>query len=328
MHQLQYLNISSGRINVHNLKFFSLTQFTLLITFLFFSFSSKDLYSSSTEYNLDHYQSNREDFSSVERELLFLKGEKQEFQSRLNRLRAKISQNQQTFLSDNLRFKENTLDLENPSLETQPENVSPIEETISPVSQEAQPTLTSNKDQSRSFEGVYFIPFLGLSIPGELSWKTPLGQEYEIDQNSGFSFGADVGYQWKYIYSSFGALFNRSNLNAIQTGGPKITYEGTENLLNMDFNLGARFQINHFTTFNLGIGLGGCFQQFSSTFAKVLEHQDYDFLGTYNFHTSLGFQPGDHWYLGLGYKLLRSNEMEFYTARNLHIFQFFGTYLF
>jgi len=328
MHGLQGRDISAGRINGYYLKVVGNPLLTRLVSFLFFSFSSKDLYSSSTEYNLDLYQNNRDDFSSVERELLFLKGEKQEFQSRLNQLRAKISQNQQTFLSDNLRFKENTLDLENSPLETQPENFSPIDETIPPVSQETQLTATDNKDQSRSFEGVYFIPFLGLSIPGELSWKTPLGQEYEIDQNSGFSFGADVGYQWKYIYSSFGALFNRSSLNAIQTGGPKITYEGTENLLNMDFNLGARFQINHFTTFNLGIGLGGCFQQFSSTFAKVLEHQDYDYLGTYNFHTSLGFQPGDHWYMGLGYKLLRSSEMEFYTARNLHIFQFFGTYLF
>lgn len=287
----------------------------------------------------NQYSQNSNDFlytsssNSLENDLLYFDEEKKDFQTRLNRLRERINSNRDFFTSERLNFGNHSAEEANFNNEEFSRNEvsskSPeVEKNDTIHAKEESPVEVPANRSSKSFSGVYFIPFLGASIPGELSWKTPLGKKHKIDQDLGFSLGADVGYQWKYLYSSIGATFNRSSLNAIEIGGPKISYEGTEYLLNMDFNLGARFNLNRFTTFNLGVGLGGCFQQFSSTFAKALDHEDYDLLGTYNFHTSLGFKPGDHWFFALGYKLLHTTELEFYTARNLHILQISGTYIF
>ena len=153
------------------------------------------------------------------------------------------------------------------------------------------------------FDGVYFVPFWASLIRVIYLGKLHLERDTRLIRSRVFH-GSRCWISME-VYSSFGALFNRSSLNAIETGGPKVTYEGTEYLLNMDINLGARFYLNDFTTWTLGLGVGGSFQQFSSTFAKVLNHQDYGFSGTANFHTSLGFLPSENWYFGIGYKLMR-----------------------
>jgi len=252
----------------------------------------------------------------------------QEFQNELFSFRKKLESTRKKF-SESLIISDNSNFTYQSSSKVPAEQIDEPNEQLTKIVHHVN---QSNNDEAISknyaINGMYIVPFGGYTFCNDLKWKSPLGQEFNINQDSGFIFGVGLGYQWDLFLSSFDFSFSQTKLQSIDLGGPKLSFVGNQNLFNFEYTAGLRFRPSESTFIGLQGHLGCSFQDISVTMANVQNHNDFDLTYALGIGVEFGFLPTESLFIGLGYKFSKLGELEFYSSRFIHSIKLSGSYVF
>ena len=220
----------------------------------------------------------------------------------------------------------------------------PIKEsTRSPISLPQKPMPISNdeiyfaqvdtenqeNEQTESNRGLYFMPFYGFSIghEGAVTLNTTIPNYEPLDSETGSSYGLRVGYSWKYFYLEERVGINSMDLNnEITTIGGIGHTIGELKSLSFQQALGAKIPLSEKIFFNLGIGVGLSQMKFNYSIlapdgsnipSKNLE----DWALSYDAIFGLEFYPFSHLMAGINYRWSRIEEIDHFSAHDLHLIE-------
>ena len=190
-----------------------------------------------------------------------------------------------------------------------------------PFQPESQFESTSH---SKSQIGFYILPFIALQNPGDFAYKSPLG-ELEIDHDIGFSTGWRVGIEGTHLFLDTEFSYIRNQFKSLQNVA--LRFEGEAEGFSFLINTGAKIKISERVNFILGGGFGGMNQEIGFDLSSNLKEEE-STLFSYQVFTGINFAMAEHLRVGLRYRWMRVGEMEFFTARDLHLAELSLGYVF
>ena len=220
----------------------------------------------------------------------------------------------------------------------------PIKEsTQSPISLRQKPIPISNdeiyfaqvdtenqeNEQTESNRGLYLIPFYGFSIGysgmGTIN-KPFFFWDIDFESDTGSSYGLRVGYSWKYFYLEERVGFNSMEFKNDSISGA-TSLSGELKSLSFQQALGAKIPLSKKIFFNLGIGVG--MTQKESEYSII--HQEdsavvdsdnlKDWALSYDAIFGLEFYPFSHLMAGINYRWSRIEEIDHFSAHDLHLIE-------
>ena len=105
------------------------------------------------------------------------------------------------------------------------------------------------------------------------------------------------------------------------------SFSGEAKGLGVHLSGGLRLHFNNLVAWVLGGGLGGVDQDISFHLANLPVMED-EFLLSYQIFTGLELRAFEHAVLGLRYRWLRVNEMDLFSARDMHLTELSLGYIF
>lgn len=176
--------------------------------------------------------------------------------------------------------------------------------------------------------GLYLVPFAGFSIghDGAVSLNTTAPNYEPLDSETGSSYGLRIGYSWKYFYVEERVSINSMDLNnkiTLTTGDTGYT---TGELKSLSFQqaLGAKIPLSEKIFFNLGIGVGLSqkklnYSLFAPNGANIFSENLKDWALSYDAIFGLEFYPFSHLMAGINYRWSRIEEIDYFSAHDLHL---------
>ena len=201
-------------------------------------------------------------------------------------------------------------------------------ETVSEKSVNNQ--FESNPLSSHRKIGFYVLPFVALQSPGDFRHK-PL--DMLIEQEMGFSTGWRVGLQGPHFFIEGELAYSRNKLRGlvdIPGIGPPfspVKASGESEGFGVLLNAGGNFKMSDQASVLIGVGFGAVNQEIGFDLSTNLIEEE-SMLFSYQFFTGLNFALAEHLQLGLRYRWMRVGEMEFFTARDLHLAELALGYVF
>lgn len=204
-----------------------------------------------------------------------------------------------------------------------PKNFTPevfAEEPVPSQKKSQSSSIYRSKDQI----GFYILPFVALQTPGEFSYKFSFGN-VEIDQDLGFSTGWRVGVEGPYLFLDAEFSYHRNKFQSLQD--IPLPFKGEAEGFSFLINTGTNIKISERFNLILGGGFGAMNQEIGFDLSTNLIEEE-STLFSYQFFTGLNFALAEHLQLGLRYRWMRVGEMEFFTARDLHLAELALGYVF
>ena len=211
------------------------------------------------------------------------------------------------------------------SSETQSsENKSLKKHSIKVVSQSV-PTKVQKKSPSDSYVrspstglGFYILPFAGLQSSNYLKFNTVLGGELDIDEKIGFNTGVRIGYNFKNLFTDLQLSHFR---NSFKENSGSFLVNGESTGAGIHISFGGRFDLNHYSSFYLGGGVGGVDHDVS---LHLLGNyvSDTNFAFSSQLFTGFEFRPSEYVVLGARYRWSRLEGTGLFSAKQLHLLDF------
>ena len=194
---------------------------------------------------------------------------------------------------------------------------------------------TSTKSlTSKNENGIYFIPFVGISVNSDFNGAIPttgLGPvDHKFEPNNGSSVGLRLGYTWKYFFLEERLSYLVSDIKERHSPDFSFSIErdlfGKINTLSFQQSLGFRIPITKDIRVSLGGGVGLSKQEITINISPTLpiplpENKFDEWLLTYDAILGLEYQPFDHLLTGINYRWMRVEEMDHFEARDLHLLE-------
>ncbi len=193
---------------------------------------------------------------------------------------------------------------------------------------------TSTKSlTSKNENGIYFIPFLGISVNSDFNGALPLvsgSVNHKFEPDNGSSVGLRLGYAWKYFFLEERLSYLASDIK--KSSPPDFSFlinrdlSGKINSLSFQQSLGFRIPITKNISVSLGGGVGLSKQEITINISPALpiplpENKFDEWLLTYDAILGLEYQPFDHLLTGINYRWMRVEEMDHFEARDLHLLE-------
>ncbi|MDG1324950.1 MAG: hypothetical protein P8P49_04215 [Opitutales bacterium] len=190
---------------------------------------------------------------------------------------------------------------------------------------------TINKNSNPS--GFYLLPFIGLvyseNLIGEFN-----AIEVQIEEGMGTSYGLSIGYEWTNFFSDIHISYQQNRMKSTSLPlwlKPLLTtvpsFSGESKGWGVHVSGGGRIHLNQFISFSLGAGIGGVDQDTSFSLAGI-PVEEKDFLFSYQVFSGLEFRPVESTSIGLRYRWLNIDKMDFFSNRDLHLLELYLGYLF
>jgi len=187
---------------------------------------------------------------------------------------------------------------------------------------------------SRNEKGIYFIPFVGISVNSDFNGAIPttgLGPvNHKFEPDNGSSVGLRLGYTWKYFFLEERLSYLVSDIKERHSPDFSFSIErdlsGKINTLSFQQSLGCRIPITKDIRVSLSGGVGLSKQEITINISPTLpiplpENKFDEWLLTYDAILGLEYQPFDHLLTGINYRWMRVEEMDHFEARDLHLLE-------
>jgi opacity protein-like surface antigen len=187
----------------------------------------------------------------------------------------------------------------------------------------------SEKDSTK--QGYYILPFFGFSIGydnmGTLNPPGPLNN-LSLDTETGSSYGLRVGHSWEYFYLEERVSMNSMELLSEMTsllGSAELT--GNLDSLSFQQSLGARIPFSEKIFFNIGIGIGLSRKEIDYLVVQAgtttpIDAQSFSYwVLSYDAIFGIEFYPFSHFIAGLNYRWSRIEEIDNFSAHDLHLIE-------
>ena len=210
-----------------------------------------------------------------------------------------------------------------------------ITEPVPPAASEIYYSQTDSESQTiNSAEpnrGLYVVPFAGFSIGysgiGTTNGSVMFG-DIDFESDTGSSYGLRVGYSWKYFYLEERVGINSMNLQnkiTLTTGDTGYT-SGELKSLSFQQALGAKIPLSEKIFFNLGVGVGLSQKKFNYSIlapdgSNISSKSLKDWAFSYDAIFGLEFYPFSHLMAGINYRWSRIEEIDHFSAHDLHLIE-------
>lgn len=172
--------------------------------------------------------------------------------------------------------------------------------------------------------GFYLIPFGGVALSEDFKWVPPVGGTAVIQNKPGYSFGARLGYRWKYLYLEERISRLNSSFERIDFVGSGWPISGESNALSFHQSVGVNLAFNEWSGIEVGAGVGFSSQEFSilnvngSNFVK---DQLQDWVFSYDAIIGVFFQPVNYFRGSINYRWLRTESLERFSSADRHLIE-------
>ena len=168
-----------------------------------------------------------------------------------------ISDRIEQFLKNDMIYSSSDTQLsENKSLKKHSINV--VSKAVPPIVQKKMPSDSHGRSPSTGL-GFYILPFAGLQSSNHLTFNTVLGGELDIDEKVGFNSGVRIGYNFKNLFTDLQLSHFR---NSFKENSGSFLVNGESTGAGIHISFGGRFDLNHYSSFYLGGGVGGWIMMF------------------------------------------------------------------
>tara|TARA_B100001093_G_C26854511_1_gene1026766 strand:- start:1501 stop:2343 length:843 start_codon:yes stop_codon:yes gene_type:complete len=230
---------------------------------------------------------------------------------------------------DDLKYKAPKLNIPEPSIleispERQAETSQLPDREMPKIDDKHEPVISSLKHINKSKGvGFYILPFFGMQTTNDLEWNS-VGGVFEIEESIGLSGGLRLGYDWRNFFADFQLSYFHNDMKSINV---PLVFLGETDGVGFHFSGGGRIHFNDYISGLLGAGLGGVNQE-SSFLLSGISVEESDFLFSFQLFTGLELRPVDYLVLGIRYRWMRVEEMELFSARDMHLAELSVGYVF
>ena len=207
---------------------------------------------------------------------------------------------------------------------TEPVPPAPSEIYYSQIDSESQ--IINSAEPNR---GLYLVPFAGFSIghDGAVSLNTTAPNYEPLDSETGSSYGLRIGYSWKYFYVEERVSINSMDLNnEITTIGGVGRTSGELKSLSFQQALGAKIPLSEKIFFNIGVGVGLSqrklnYSLFAPDGSNFFSENFKDWALSYDAIFGLEFYHFSHLMAGINYRWAKIEEIDHFSAHDLHLIE-------
>ena len=151
-----------------------------------------------------------------------------------------------------------------------------------------------------------------------------------LDSETGSSYGLRIGYSWKYFYLEERIGFNSLEIKS-ENPLPNISsyfLRGDLESLSFQQALGAKIPLSEKIFFNLGIGVGLSQKKFNYSLSSLAPDGSNIFSGSlkdwalsYDAIFGLEFYHFSHLMAGINYRWAKIEEIDHFSAHDLHLIE-------